>query len=179
MRKRRRPQPSQLGYSTRTPDGMGNRTSPRRAQTPGIYTVWRAQRPAVLPPAVPPAARKHKAPTPVGADLMPARPLPPRGCPEAAHSSPLAVRHASVILGRSRPFAPLAPSPRPREGVRGLPDLLCRHWPRRDALTSLRALLRDMLIGCHLWRSRWRISRSAPTRPDGSNLITGVRSISP
>ena len=66
----------------------------------------------MLPPFVPPAARRHKTPTPVGAVPMPSRPLPPRGCPEATRSSPLALRHASAILRRSRPFAPQAPSPR-------------------------------------------------------------------
>jgi len=69
--------------------------------------------------------------------------------------------------------------PASHEGVRGLPDPLCRRRPRRNALTPLRASLRDTLIGCHLWRSWWRISRSAPTRRDGSNLITGVCNISP
>jgi len=34
VRKRRPPQPAQLGYSTRTPNGMGNRTSARRPPTP-------------------------------------------------------------------------------------------------------------------------------------------------
>jgi len=119
--KRRPLQPAHLGYSTRTPDGFGNRTGPRRAQPPGIYTAWRAQRPAVHPPSLPPAARRHNAPTFVGADLMPARPLPPRGCPEAARPCPLALRHASAILGLSRPFAPLAPSPRPARGCQGSP----------------------------------------------------------
>jgi len=57
VRKRKPPQPAQLGYSTRTPDGMGNRTGPCHGQPPGKHNVWLAQRPAVLPPAVPPAAR--------------------------------------------------------------------------------------------------------------------------
>jgi len=122
VRKRRPRQPAQLGYSTRTPDGMGNRTGPCRAQPPGIYTVWRAQRPAVLPPAVPPAARRHKAPTPVGADLMPARPVPPCGCPEAARPRPLALRHPSAILGRSRPFAPRATPLRLARECQGSPQ---------------------------------------------------------
>jgi len=61
-RKRRPPQPAQLGCTTRTPDGMGNRTGPHRAQPPGIYTAGRAQRPAKLPPAVPPAALGEKPP---------------------------------------------------------------------------------------------------------------------
>jgi len=65
----------------RTPAGMGNWTGPCRPQPPGIYAVRRAQKPAVLPPAVPSEAHRHEAPTPVGADLMPARPLPPCGCP--------------------------------------------------------------------------------------------------
>ena len=122
VRKRRPPQPAQLGYSTRTPNGMGNRTGPLRAQPPGMYTVWRAQRPAVSPPPVPPAARRHKAPTPVGADQMPARPLPPRGCPEAARSRPLALRHASANLSRSRPIAQLDLSSRPARECQGSPQ---------------------------------------------------------
>jgi len=121
VRKRRPPQPAQLGYSTRTPNGMGNRTGPLRAQPPGIYTVWRAQRPAVSPPPVPPAARKHKAPIPVGADPMLARTLPPPGCSEAARSRPLDRRPASAILGRSRPSAPPAPSPRLARECQGSP----------------------------------------------------------
>jgi len=112
VRKRRPPQPARLGYSTQTPNGMGNRTGSRRAQHPGIYTVWRAQRPAVSPPPVPLEARRHKAPTPVGAYPTPARPLAPLGCPEAACARSLALRLASAILGRSRPFAPRAPLPR-------------------------------------------------------------------
>jgi len=56
VRKRWPPQLAQVGYSTETPNAMGNRTGPRRAQPPGIYTVWRARRPAVLPPPVPSAA---------------------------------------------------------------------------------------------------------------------------
>jgi len=39
VRKGRPPQPAQLGYSTRTPDGMGNRTGPCRAQPPGISSA--------------------------------------------------------------------------------------------------------------------------------------------
>ena len=70
------------------------------------------------------------------------------------------------------------PHPAARESVRGLFEHLCRRRPRRNALTSVRTSLRDTLIGCHLWRSWWRISRFAPTRRDGSNIISGVCSIS-
>jgi len=45
-RKRRPPEPAQVGYSTQTPNGMGLRTSPRRARHPEVYTVRRAQGPA-------------------------------------------------------------------------------------------------------------------------------------
>ena len=178
VRKRRPPQPAQLGYPTRTPNGMGNRTGARRPPPPGIYTMGRAQRPAQLPLAVPSAARKP-GPSPVGADLVPARPQPPRGCPEAAHSRPLAPgTHRPFSAGRDRSSRGLH-RPASRASVRGLPDPLCRRRPRRNAHTPLRASLRDNPIGCHLWRSWLRIGRSAPTRWDGSNLITGVCSISP
>ena len=179
VRKRRPPQPAQLGYSTRTPDVMSNRTGPRRAQPAGVYIARRARKPAVPPPSVPPAARRHKAPTPVGADLMPARPLPPCGCPQAARPRSLALRHAAAILGRRDRSRRGLLHPASRESVRGLPDPLCRRRPRCKALTSLRASLRDTLIGCPLWPSWWRIIRSAPTRRGGSNLITWVCSISP
>jgi len=156
-----------------------NRTGPRRAHHPGMYTSWRAQTPAVSPPPVPPAALRHKAATPVGADPTPTRPLLPPGCPEAARFRPLALQPASAILGRSRPFAPPVPSPRLAREYQGLPNHFCRRWPKRNALKSVRKSLRDSLIGCHLWRWWWRISPSAPTRQDGSNLITGVCRISP
>jgi len=150
----------------------------RRPRPPGIYTMGRAQRPAHLPLAVPSAAHKP-GPPPVGADLVHARPLPPRGCPEAAHSRPLAPgTHRPFWAARDRSGRGLH-RPASREIVRGLPDPLCRRRPRRNEHTPLRASLRDAPIGCHSWRSWWRISRSAPTRRDGSNLITGVCSISP
>jgi len=75
----------------------------------------------MLPPSVAAAARRHKAPTPEGADLKSARTLPPRGFPEADRFSPLALRHASAILDRSRPFMPLAPSLRPKRQRQGSP----------------------------------------------------------
>jgi len=177
VRKRRPPQPAQLGYSTRTPDGMGNRTGPRRAQPPGIYTAGRAQRPAKLPPAVPPAARGHKAPHPCrglsDACAATAALWVPRGCPSKPPG-----KHRPFWAARDRSRRGLH-HPASREGVRGLPDLLCRRRSRRNAHTPLRASLRDTLIGCHLWRSWWWISRSAPTHRDGSNLTTGVCSICP
>jgi len=177
MRKRRPPQPAQLGYSTRTPDGMGNRTGPRRPPTPGIYTKGRAQRPAKLPPAVPPAARGHKPTHPCrgrsDACAAGAARWVPRGCP----STPLGT-HRPLWAACDRSGRGL-PHPASREGVRGLPDPLCRRRPGRNAHTPLHASLRSTLIGCHKWRSWWRMSRSAPTRRDGSNLITGVCSISP
>jgi len=137
VHKRRPAQQAQLGYSTRTPHGMGSRMSPRRAQSPGINTVWRSQRPAVRPPPVPPVPRRHKAPTPGGAYPMPARPLLPPGFPEAARYSRLALRPSSAFLGRSRPFAALAPSPcftrefqgSPRSILQALAQDQCPHVP--------------------------------------------------
>ena len=130
-------------------------------------------------PLAVPAAARMPGPSPVGADLVPTRPLSPRGCPEAVHSRPLAPgTHRPFWAARDRSGRGLH-RPASRESVRGLPDPLCRRRPRRNAHTPLRASLRNALIGCHLWRSWWRISRSAPTRRDGSNLITGVCSISP
>jgi len=177
VRKRRPPQPAQLGYSTRTPDGMGNRAGPRRAQPSGIYTAGRSQRPAKLPPALPPAARGHKAPHPCrgrsDACAAAAAQWVPRGCPSTPPGT-----HRTFWAARDRSRRGLH-HPASREGVRGLPDPLCRRHPRRNAPTPLRASLRNPLIGCHLWLSWWQISRYAPTRRDGSNLITGVCSICP
>jgi len=177
LRKRRPPQPAQLGYSTRTPDGMGNRTGPRRPPTPGIYTMGRAQRPAKLPPAEPPAARGHKPPHPYrcrsDACAAGAARWVSRGCP----STPLGA-HRPLWAARDRSGRGL-PRPASREGVGGLPDPLCWRRTGRHAHTPLRASLCSTLIGCHKRRSWWRISRSAPTRRDGSNLITGVCSVSP
>jgi len=176
VRKRRPPQP-ELGYLTRTPDGVGNRTGPRRPPTPGIYIKGRAQRPAKLPPAVPPAARGHNPPHPCrgrsDACAAGAARWVPRGCP----SPPLGT-HRPLCAARDR-WGHGVPHPASREGVRGLPDPLCRRRTGRNAHALLRASLRSTLTGCHKWRSWWRVSRSAPTRRDGSNLITGVCSISP
>jgi len=169
VRKRRPPQPAQLGYSTRTPDGMGNRTGPRRAQPPVMYSARRAQRPAKLPPAVPSAARGHKAPHPrrgrSDACAAAAALWVPRGCPSTPSGT-----HPPFRAARDRSRRGLH-HPASREGVRDVPDPLCRRRSRRNAPTPLRASLRDTLTGCHLWRSWWRTSRSAPTRRDGSNLI--------
>ena len=151
VRKRRPPQPAQLGYSTRTPDGMGKRTGPRCAQPRGIYTTGRAQRPAKLPPAVPPAARGHKAPPHPcrgrsDACAAAAALWVPGGCP----STPPGTRRSFwAARGSSRRGLY---HPASREGVRGLPDPLCSRRPRRNALTPFRASLRDTLIGFHLWR---------------------------
>jgi len=180
VRKRRPPQPAQLGYSTRTPNGMRNRTGARRPPTPRYiyHGASREARPAA-PGCDLRGTQARSLPPPVGADLMPARPLPPRGCPEAVRSRPLAPgTHRPVWAARDRSGRGLN-HPASRESVRGLPDPLCRRRPRRKAHTPLRASLRDTPIGCHLWRSWWRIRPSAPTRRDGSNLITGVCSISP
>jgi len=177
VRKRKPPQPAQLGYSTRTPDGMGSRTGPRRPPTPGIYTKGRAQRPAKLTPAVPPVARGHKPPHPCtglsDACAAGAARWVPRGFP----STPLGT-HRPLLAARDHSGRGLS-HPALREGFRGLPDPLSRRRPGRNAHKPLRASLRSTLIGCRKWRSWWRISRSAPTRRDGSNLITGVCSISP
>ena len=179
MRKRRPQQPAQLRYSTRTPDGMGNRTGTPCAQFPSLYTRWRAQRPAGLPPAVPRAARRHKAPTPVGADLVPTRPVPPPECPEALRSRPLPPGpHRPFWAARDRSRR-RRHRPASRESVRGLPDHLPRRGTGRNALTSFREMLRDTMIGCHLWRSRLRIIRSALSLRERSNLTTGVCNISP
>ena len=122
VRKRRPPQLAQLGYSTRTPSGMGNRTGPCRAHCPRY--IYRGASPEARPsaPGSAPCGTQALGPaTPVGADLMPARPVPPRGCPEAVRSRPVAPRHASAILGRSRPFGPRAPAPRLARGCQGSP----------------------------------------------------------
>ena len=180
MRKRRPPQHAQLGYSTLTPNGMGNRTGARRPPTPRyIYHGASPEARPAAPGSAPCGTQERSLPPPVGADLMLARPLPPRGCPEAVRSRPLAP-------GTQRPFWAARDRsgrglhhPASRESVRGLPDPRCRRRPRRNAHTPLRASLRDTPIGCHLWHSWWRICRSTRTRRDGSNLITGVCSIPP
>jgi len=105
-----------------------------------------------------------------------AAPWGPRGCPFTPPCSPGTHRPFWAALDRSGRGLP---HPASREGARGLPDPLCRRRPWRNVHTPVHASLRDTLIGCHLWRSRWRISRSAPTRRDCSNLISGVCSISP
>ena len=134
VRKRRPPQPAKLGYSTRTPSGMGNRTGRCRAHPSGIYTAGRAQRPAQLPPAVPPATRGHEVPHPCRgrSDACAASAVPwvPRGrpfttsCPPArlGHSGPLATVRAagSITPPRARvsgvspiPFAGAGPGVSP------------------------------------------------------------------
>ena len=123
--------------------------------------------PGTRPPPLPgPIRRLHGHCRPVGAQRLPVSSL----CPSGPHWP------FSAACDRSRRGLH---HPTSREGVRGLPDPLCRRRRRRNALTPLRASLRDTLISYHLWRSWWRISRSAPTRRDGSKLITGVCSISP
>jgi len=85
----------------------------------------------------------------------------PRGCP-STHSGthwPFWAAHDRSGRGLHHVAS--------RKGVRGLPDPLCRRQPGRNAHTPLRASLRGTLIGCHKWRSWWRISRSAPTRATG------------
>jgi len=146
VRKRRPPQPAQLGYSTRTPDGVGNRTGPHRAQPRGLYTAGRAQRPDKLPPAVPPAAHGHKAPPHPSrgrseACAAAAALWDPRGCP-----STLPGTHQPFRVARDRSRRELH-HPASCAGVRGLPDPLCRRRQMRNALTHLRASLRDTLIG--------------------------------
>jgi len=101
VRKCRPPQPAQLGYSTRTPSSMGNRTGRCRAHPPGIYTAKRAQRPAQLPPAVPPAKRGHEVPHPCmgrsDACAAPAAPRVPRGCPFTPPCPPARIRHSGPL----------------------------------------------------------------------------------
>jgi len=90
--------------------------------TPPVYIPRNEPRRTPTCPHLCPARHAGtRPPTPVGAGLMPARPLPPCGCPEAARPRPLALRHASAILGRSRPFAPRAPSPHLARGCQGSP----------------------------------------------------------
>ena len=121
VRKRRPQQPAQLGYSTRTPTGMGNRTGPSRANPPVYIPPGEPRDPPNFPRRCPLQHAGTSPPTPVGADLMPARPLPPCGRPEAVRLRPLAPRHASTILGRSRPFGPRPPAPRLAQGCQGSP----------------------------------------------------------
>jgi len=116
-RKRRPPQPALLGYSTRTPSGMGNRTSPRRARHPGVYTVRRSQRPAAsLPPSCAACGTQAQDPPRCWgrSDTCTAAAVPcvPRGCPgpfpgppsRIGHSGPLATVRAagSIALHRTR-----------------------------------------------------------------------------
>jgi len=99
VRKRRPPQPAQLGYSTRTPSGMGNRTGPCRAHYPPRYIYHGAspEPPPQLPPAVPPAARSHYAPHPCrgrsDACAATAAPWVPRGCPFTSSCPPARIGH--------------------------------------------------------------------------------------
>jgi len=91
VRKRRPPQPAELGYSTQTPNGMGKRAGARRPPTPRY--VCHTKSPEARPAAsscAPCGTQALGLPTPVGADLMPVRPLPPCGCTEAVRSRPLA-----------------------------------------------------------------------------------------
>ena len=181
MRKRRPPQPAQLGYSTRTPSGMENRTGPCRAHPPPVY-IPRGE------PRGPPSFHRQcplrhagtRPPHPCrgrsDACAATAAPWVPRGCPFTPSFPPVTHRPFWAARYRSGRGLPHSAS---REGVRGLPDPLCKRQTWRNAHTLLRASLRDTLIGCLLSRSWWRISRSAPTRRDGSNLSTGVCSISP
>ena len=120
MRKRRPPQPALLGYSTRTPNGMGNRAGARRPPTP-LY-IYHGASPEARP--APPGCAlcgTQARPLPCrgrsGACAATAAPWVPRGCPFA----PSCPRHASAILGRSRPFGPRAPSPRLARGCQGSP----------------------------------------------------------
>jgi len=180
VRKRRPPQPAELGYSTRTPDGMGNRTGPRLPPTPRY--IYRGTSPEARP-AAPGCAlcgtRAQGPPPPCrgGSDACAAIAAPwvPRGCPSTpscppariGHSGPLATVRAagSITLPRAR-VSGVSPIPFAGAGH----DVTPTHPFARRYATP---------FGCHLWRSWWRISRSAPTRRDGSNLTTGVCSISP
>jgi len=92
---------------------------------------------------------------------------------------------ARVPSGRQRPFWAARNCSRRRrhrptfrESVRSFLDYLCRRWPKRNAVTSVCTSIRGMLIGFNLWPSWWRIIRYAPTRREGSGLVTGVRGIS-
>jgi len=109
VRKRRPPQRAQLGYSPRTPNGMGNRTGPGRAHDSGKYTLRRTQRPAVSPPPVPHAAGTHTPPpcrgrsdsfTAAAAPWVPrVFPCPPPGPPaRSCHCGPLATVRAAGSL---------------------------------------------------------------------------------
>ena len=155
---------------------MGNRTGPRRSPTPGINTKGRAQRLAKLPPAVPPAARGHKPPHPCRGRSDACEAGAARWVPRDYPSTPLGT-HRPLWAARDHSGRGL-PHPASRERVRCLPDPLCRRRPRRNAHTPLCVSFRSALFGCHKCPSLWRISRSAPTRREGSNLITGVCSIS-
>jgi len=124
VRKRRPPQPAQLGYLTRTPNGMGNRTGARRPPTPRyIYTEASPEaRPAAfgcalcgtqarpLPPLQGPiwCLRGHC--RPVGAQRLPIRALWPPA--RIGHSGPLAtVRAAGSITPPRARVSGVSPIP--------------------------------------------------------------------
>ena len=88
--------------------------------------------------------------TPVGADLMPARPVPPGGCQEAARPRLSARIGHSGSLATVRAAGSLTP-PRARVSVVS-PTLFFRRRPGRNAHTPLRESLRSTLIGCHKLR---------------------------
>jgi len=159
VRKRRPPQPAQLGYLTRTPDGIGNRTGPRRAQPPVYIPRGEPTGPPSYPRLFPLRHAGTRPPHPFrgrsDACADAAARWVPRGCPSTPSGT-----HRPFWAARARSRTRI-PHPAWHEGVRGLPDPLCRRRPRRNDPTPLRASLRDTLIGCHSWRSWWRISRSA------------------
>jgi len=112
VRTRRPPLPAQLGYSTQMPNGMGDRTSLRRASSPDIDTARGAERPAVSP-LLPLCGTWAQHPPPLMWQIgrLHGRCHSP-GSPEAARARPLALRPAAATLGRPRQFARPAPSPR-------------------------------------------------------------------
>jgi len=152
VRKGRPPQPAQLGYSTRTPSGMGNRTGPCRAN-PSRY-IFHKTSPEARPAAYGSAPSGTQA-------LGPPHPCRgrsdacaatvalwvPRGCPLTPSCPP--GTHLTLWAARDRSGSGL-PHPASRLGVRGLPDLLRRRRPWRHAQTPLLASLRNTLISCHL-----------------------------
>ena len=120
VRKRRPPQPAQLGYSTPTPDGMGNRTGPRRAQPqayiprgdpkgpPSCLRPWPVRHAGTRRPQL--CRGRSDACAAAAARWV------PRGCP----STPSGV-HRPFWAARARSPSRLH-HPASHEGVRGLPD---------------------------------------------------------
>ena len=101
VRKRRPPQPARLGYSTRTPDGMGNRTGACVAQPPRyIYRVTSPESRRAASGCAPPrhvGARPHPCRGRHDAGPAAAALWFPRGCPSPP-SGPLArIRHSGPL----------------------------------------------------------------------------------